>query len=65
VFENGDWQLLEPIMNVEVVVPSEFQGGIVGMVSRRTGVITGIDGTEFYSTVTSDVSTVVPSLVIM
>ena len=43
-------------MNVEVVVPSEFQGSIIGMVSRRAGIITGIDGTEFYGTVCADVS---------
>lgn len=56
VFENADWQLLEPIMNVEIVVPAEFQGGIIGMVSRRSGIITSIEGTEFYGTVSADVS---------
>ena len=58
VFEKGSWQLLEPIMNVEVVVPTEFQGNIMGIVTRRSGLITSIEGTEHYGTITADVSIV-------
>ena len=46
-------------MNVEVVVPVEFQGNIMGMVTRRSGLINSIEGTEHYGTVTADVSIVV------
>ncbi len=35
--------LLEPIMKVEVTTPSEYQGDIVGDVSRRRGAIQNID----------------------
>ncbi len=35
--------LLEPIMKVEVESPSEYQGGVVGSISSRRGVIAGID----------------------
>lgn len=43
-------------MNVEVVVPIEFQGNIIGMMTRRSGIISSIEGTEHYGTVSADVS---------
>jgi elongation factor G len=36
-------QLLEPIMKVEVETPGEFQGGVIGDLSSRRGVIQGMD----------------------
>ena len=35
--------LLEPIMKVEIETPGEYQGGVVGSISSRRGVIGGID----------------------
>ena len=35
--------VLEPIMEVEVVVPSEFQGTVIGDVNRRKGVVMSSD----------------------
>ncbi|MDJ0836592.1 MAG: elongation factor G [Acidobacteriota bacterium] len=35
--------LLEPIMKVEIETPSEYQGGVVGSISSRRGIIAGID----------------------
>ena len=35
--------LLEPIMKVEVTTPSDYQGEIVGDISRRRGTIEAID----------------------
>jgi len=38
--------LLEPIMKIEVTVPEEFQGDILGDINRRRGHIQGIDQRE-------------------
>ena len=35
--------LLEPIMNVEVVTPEEYMGDVIGDLSRRRGMMQGID----------------------
>lgn len=43
-------------MNVEVVVPIEFQGNVMGIVSKRNGLVTGMDGTEHWASVSADVS---------
>lgn len=55
VFEKGFWQILEPIMSVEVTCPEEFQGGVIGQLNKRHGIITGTDGTEGWSTVYAEV----------
>ena len=39
----ADPVLLEPIMNLEVVTPEEFMGDVVGDLSRRRGVVSGMD----------------------
>lgn len=54
-FENGGWQILEPIMMVEVVAPEEFQGAVIGQLNKRQGIITGTDGTEGWFTVYAEV----------
>jgi len=38
--------LLEPIMKIEVTVPEEFQGDIMGDINRRRGHIQGMDQRE-------------------
>uniref|UniRef100_A0A1A9WUF6 Elongation factor G, mitochondrial n=1 Tax=Glossina brevipalpis TaxID=37001 RepID=A0A1A9WUF6_9MUSC len=55
VFQNGSWQLLEPIMLVEVTAPEEFQGSVMGQLSKRHGIITGTDGAEGWFTVYAEV----------
>ena len=35
--------ILEPVMKVEIETPGEYQGGVVGSISSRRGVIAGID----------------------
>ena len=38
----GEPQLLEPIMEVEVLVPEEFMGEVIGDLNSRSGKIEGI-----------------------
>jgi elongation factor G len=42
-FKKASPILLEPIMKVEVTTPSEYQGDIVGDISRRRGAIQNLD----------------------
>ncbi|MEG1990988.1 MAG: elongation factor G, partial [Christensenella sp.] len=42
-FEKGGSQLLEPMMKVEVVVPEDYLGDVMGNVNARRG---RIEGTE-------------------
>jgi len=42
-FKKASPILLEPIMKVEVTTPDEYQGDLIGDVTRRRGVINGID----------------------
>lgn len=55
VFEEGVWQILEPIMSVEVSVPEEFQGAVIGQLNKRHGIITGIDGSNQWVTISAEV----------
>ncbi|XP_057334089.1 elongation factor G, mitochondrial [Microplitis mediator] len=55
VFENGSWQVLEPIMAVEITAPDEFQGTVMGQVSKRKGVITGSENSEGWVTIYAEV----------
>lgn len=48
-------QLLEPIMKVEVETPGEFQGGVIGDLSSRRGVIQGMDSGEDVTVVNASV----------
>jgi elongation factor G len=38
-FMNAKPTILEPIMNVAVQIPNEFQGGVIGGISKRRGII--------------------------
>ena len=47
--------LLEPIMKVEVEIPTEFQGPVTGAISSKRGVILGTESRQGYAVITSEV----------
>ncbi|XP_013200666.1 elongation factor G, mitochondrial [Amyelois transitella] len=55
VFEMGAWQILEPIMFVEVTLPEEFHGTVLGQLNKRGGIITGTEGAEGWTTLYAEV----------
>ena len=42
-------QLLEPVMKVEITVPEEYMGDVMGDVSSRRGRIEGMEPQEWWS----------------
>lgn len=54
-YEEAAWQVLEPIMEVEAVVPSEFQGAVMGQFNKRSGIISGSEGTADWVTIYAEV----------
>jgi len=42
--QKGGPILLEPIMKVEVVIPDEYMGDVLGQINSRRGLILGMDG---------------------
>ncbi len=47
--------LLEPIMNVEIEIPGEFQGPVVGDLNSRRGIILGTETRDSYTVVRAEV----------
>lgn len=54
-FEKAKATVLEPVMNVEVQIPAEFQGTVMGGISKRRGVIANSTPQGEYLTVQSEV----------
>ncbi len=54
-FRKAEPVLLEPIMIVEVEVPTEFQGPVTGAVSSKRGVILGTEGRSGYTVISAEV----------
>ncbi|XP_053601089.1 elongation factor G, mitochondrial [Plodia interpunctella] len=55
VFDTGAWQILEPIMYVEVTLPEEFHGTVLGQLNKRGGIVTGTEGAEGWTTLYAEV----------
>jgi elongation factor G len=47
--------ILEPVMDVQVVVPEEFMGEVVGDINRRQGKIAGMNSRETVQTVDANI----------
>ena len=55
VFEDGSFLILEPVMSVEVAIPSEYESNVLVGLNRRHSVILGTDSNEGYSTLFCEV----------
>jgi elongation factor G len=54
-FRKADPVLLEPIMLVEVEIPTEFQGPVTGAISSKRGVILGTESRSGYTVISAEV----------
>lgn len=54
-FQKAGPQILEPVMNVEVTVPAEFQSPIMSQLVRRRGSITNTQTKTGYFILNADV----------
>lgn len=48
-FDNSKPSIIEPVMSVEVQVPMEFQGSVLGSISKRRGSIVGTDSNHGFA----------------
>jgi len=55
VCEEGVWQILEPVMSVEVNSPQEFSSQVYSLMNHRSGIITGQTGRDDWFTVEAEV----------
>jgi len=55
VFDFGQWHLLEPVMAVEVIIPSDFQGAIITQLNKRSGVVISMDAADNWVVVSAEV----------
>ncbi|KYQ58820.1 Elongation factor G, mitochondrial [Trachymyrmex zeteki] len=55
IFQTGTWRILEPIMMVEVVGPQEFQGTILGQLTKRKGIVNFTEVVDEWFTVIAEV----------
>ena len=53
--KQGGQVLLEPIMKVEVVVPEQFMGDVIGDISSRRGKVQGMDPRGAFQVVDAEV----------
>lgn len=54
-FEKAQWSLLEPIMKVDVTVPTEYQGAIVNSLTQRNAIVGNTELNEEYTTISAEV----------
>lgn len=52
---NGSWQVLEPVMSVEITVPVEYQGTVMTQIIKRHGILINTDNNEGWSILKAEV----------
>ncbi|XP_039279469.1 elongation factor G, mitochondrial [Nilaparvata lugens] len=53
--QEGQWNILEPVMLVEVSAPIEFQGNLISHLNKRSGLIMSTDSTADWCTINAEV----------
>ena len=53
--EYGQWQMIEPVMLVEINAPNEFQNAVHALVAKRFGIVSAIDPREDWFTMMAEV----------
>uniref|UniRef100_A0A8D9C2D4 Elongation factor G, mitochondrial n=1 Tax=Cacopsylla melanoneura TaxID=428564 RepID=A0A8D9C2D4_9HEMI len=54
-FEEGMWQIIEPIMSVEITTPVEFQGVVLSLITKRHGIMQGNEGKDDWVTIYAEI----------
>ena len=54
-YEKGNPVVLEPVMKVEITVPSEFQGDVMGGINRRKGMVTDSSVEDGFASIEANV----------
>lgn len=54
-FNNASPKVLEPVMKVEVEIPTEYQGTVMGGLSKRRGLIVNSSGHSDYGSISAEV----------
>lgn len=57
-FDYGQWGLIEPVMTVEVAVPTEYLGGVLAGLSRRQAIIIAQETGQGYAAIRCEVTTI-------
>ncbi|HLG22663.1 MAG TPA: elongation factor G, partial [Candidatus Manganitrophaceae bacterium] len=55
VYPSGRPIILEPIMKLGCEAPTEFQGGVMGLINQRRGIITGTQSNESFVQIEAEV----------
>ncbi|XP_059483292.1 elongation factor G, mitochondrial [Neocloeon triangulifer] len=55
LFSDGVWQILEPIMSVEITGPEEFQSNVMGQLNKRHAILTGTDKHEDWFSIFAEI----------